>query len=123
MNDYKLLETSYEYPLVVCATSYINPLSSVLDIQEELIKSNFEGYVLVDRLLSNGFAKNRYIKIYFDGKKFDLKNAQIENTISDQLANVLYLFYSRNSDLIRRSNILPEAQKYLLIENLLSKNI
>lgn len=58
--------------LVVCSTSYENPLHELVTIAQELALLNYCGDVIFDLLCVNGISKNRFISIKFDPiKGFD----------------------------------------------------
>lgn len=116
MKEYELIQTTDEYPFVIVSTSYANPLPHVFEIKDILLDSNFKGFILVDLLLSNGFNENRFLKVYFDGTNFDIFNSKIESHVSSRLLNDLYSFYIRKPELIENNNILPKAQKHLLLK-------
>ncbi|WP_455548614.1 type II toxin-antitoxin system RnlB family antitoxin [Dryocola clanedunensis] len=59
-----------EYPVIVVATSYSNPLSCLKSIEECLMHEAFTGNVLFDLLCSNGMEPNRFAKLFFDGRSF-----------------------------------------------------
>lgn len=111
----------FEYVLV--GHSFVHPISYLQEVEIFLRINEFEGYILLDGLLSNGFSNNRFVKVFFDGKRFDMMNIDLVNHVSDELNNYLYSYYRDNKSLIENSNIIPNAQKYLLVNGLLIKEI
>lgn len=121
MKEYKLIETANEYPFVVVSTSYANPIPYIFEIKDILVHADYKGFILIDLLLSNGFTDNRFLEVFFDGQTFDILNTRILEKISSKMLDDLYCFYSNNPELIENNNILPEAQKYLLLNKILVK--
>lgn len=97
---------------LVLSTSYINPLSNLDMVEEELKNKKYNGKVFFDLLLSNGKNKNRFIKaIYSSGFN---KNDFLEvETIPLKLLELSKSFYENNLNLIENS-ILTKSQKFLL---------
>ena len=52
-----------------------------------------------------------------------MMNIDLVNHVSDGLNNYLYSYYRDNKNLIENSSIIPNAQKYLLVNGLLIKEI
>ncbi|KAJ83462.1 hypothetical protein P791_2314 [Enterococcus faecalis NY9] len=52
-----------------------------------------------------------------------MMNIDLVNHVSDELNNYLYSYYRDNKSLIENSSIIPNAQKYLLVNGLLIKEI
>ena len=70
MNNYKIITFQSDERKLVLSTSYVSPLSSVFIISSELANESYQGEVLFDLLLSNGFSPNRFLSMQFDGTKF-----------------------------------------------------
>lgn len=113
-----------ENSMVVLGTSYHHPITSMFEHEQALRDAVFVGHVLIDGLLSTGFASNRFLKLYFDGQHFDyMKDAEIvdvENVSKDQL-NTIYNWFKDNGEVVDNNAILPDAQRYLLKKGLLLK--
>ena len=123
MRNYNFLKTSLDFEYVLVEHSFVHPISYLQEVETILRTNEFEGYILLDGLLSNGFSDNRFAKVFFDGKRFDMMNIDLVNHVSDELNNYLYSYYRDNKSLIENSNIIPNAQKYLLVNGLLIKEI
>ncbi|MGC3748574.1 type II toxin-antitoxin system RnlB family antitoxin [Enterococcus faecalis] len=123
MRNYNFLKTSMDFEYVLVGHSFVHPISYLQEVEAFLRTNEFEGYILLDGLLSNGFSDNRFAKVFFDGKRFDMMNIDLVNHVSDEVNNYLYSYYKDNKSLIENSSIIPNAQKYLLVNGLLIKEI
>lgn len=122
MRDYQLLKTTEEFEYVLIGLSYVHPISFVQEVEELLAVKGYEGYVLLDGLLSNGFSDNRFAKIYFNGISFDMGDVQLVDYVSDELNNSIYKYFKNNVTLTNGNNILPDSQIYLLKKGILIKD-
>ena len=68
MKAYDIIEFKSDYNYVVLATSYINPIDELENIEEELKAKEYSGKVLFDLLLCNGMNSSRFVEIKFNGK-------------------------------------------------------
>lgn len=59
--------------IVVHNIDYKNLISKINDISESLTSISHRGLVVFDNLTSNGFSKNRFISLEFDGFSFNRK--------------------------------------------------
>ena len=121
MKNYNFLKTSLDFKYVLVGHSFVHPISYLQEVETLLRTSEFKGYILLDGLLSNGFSDNRFAKVFFNGDRFDMMNIDLVNHVSDGLNNYLYSYYRDNKSLIENSSIIPNAQKYLLVNGLLIK--
>ncbi|MFY2158493.1 type II toxin-antitoxin system RnlB family antitoxin [Cytobacillus firmus] len=103
---------------VVVSTSYVSPLGNIMKISKQLANSNYQGEVLFDLLLSNGFAPNRFLTMTFDGKKLHVNTRKIITDISDEVLAELYGFYNEHPQWIDQSSLL-DVHKDILKKNLL----
>ncbi|MDF9417545.1 hypothetical protein RI02_03025 [Bacillus altitudinis] len=103
---------------VVLATSYVSPLGNIMKIAKELSQDYYNGEVLFDLLLSNGFANNRFLIMQFDGKKFILNSKRIVKDIPDGILKEIYNRYNDNPQWIDQSSLL-DVHKEVLRQNFL----
>ena len=120
--EYFVIEESYltDFEYIVIATSYKSPLHQIPLIEKCLRKIGYEGRVLFDLTLCNGYAANRFIDAYFDSEKFlkhTFKDAEVSN---ESLLNEIYNFHKDNPKYVKNSS-LPDAQKDVLLKGLLIK--
>lgn len=101
-----------EYPFVIFSTSYVSPIETIMDIEQDL-EALFKGKVLFDLLLSNGVSSNRYLEANFDGKQFDYSSFRSINEIDTEIKKESCEFYRKNKGLLENS-ILPNAYQYLI---------
>ncbi|EOY6909926.1 MULTISPECIES: type II toxin-antitoxin system RnlB family antitoxin [Proteus] len=94
--------------LVVCSTSYENPLHELTTIAQELVLLNFCGDVIFDLLCVNGISRNRFISIKFDPLKgFDRKSKKAFK--SHSLENEQNHFYSTKRNYLYNSVLAKET--------------
>lgn len=113
MKEYELLSVDKKYQYIVLATSYVNPIDVLYEIEEDLENKAYRGLVIFDLLLCNGLAKNRYIEVYFNGENFEISRYSNIPDIDIEVKKMIYSFYLHNPNMIENSN-LPKAQQYLL---------
>lgn len=118
MREFDIINFKTEYEYTVLATSYVNPLDKLYDIEEMFRNINFCGKVLFDLLFCNGFSYNRFLEIYFNGGMFDRNSIRIISSPSSETQNKIYRYYEKNVDYLEDS-VLPGAQKYLIKNGLL----
>jgi hypothetical protein len=103
--------------VMIFCTTYINPISYLPTIEQDLNKLDFTGAVFFDLLLSNGYSFNRFAETLIYGGKIDRKSIRIID--SSELENIILLkannFYKSHAYLVERNNILMEEEKYYLI--------
>ena len=116
-----MIKTSSEFPYVIVGTSYLHPISDIYEFVSELSNRNYKGDILIDSLLSTGFSSNRYLKIFFDGNKFNENDVDLVSRVSKEIDNEIYGYFYENPDIVQANEILPDAQKYLLTKGKLIK--
>lgn len=109
-------------PFVVVATSYINPLGSIVEVQNDSTLVGFEGDILFDNLLSSGFSSNRFISIGFKDGRFDYSSVKIVDDVEKDILGLIYDFFYNNPTCVDKS-ILPSPQKHILNNNLIAKEL
>jgi hypothetical protein len=68
----------------VFATSHVNPLEALEDVERELADRKVKGKVVFDLLLTNGHKLNRYFVGVFDGQHFrDSKFSPVQAEYAD----------------------------------------
>lgn len=107
---------------VVLGTSYVHPISEIFVHEAELAKAGFVGDVLIDGLLANGFADNRFAKMYFDGEHFDYFNSvEVIKDVNQDVLNAVYAWFMEHENVVDANAVLPNAQRYLLKKGKLIK--
>lgn len=122
MNSYELIAFQSDERRLVLSTSYASPLSSVFIISNELAKENYQGEVLFDLLLSNGFTPNRFLSMQFDGTKLLPQTTKKVEEIPEKLLKEIYDFYYEHAEYVEQSS-LPDVQKHLLKNNKIANNL
>ena len=99
---------------IILSTSYINPLSDLNLIENELKQKNYKGEVIFDLLLTNGKSENRFLEAKYN-YGFDQSSFIILENTYPWLLKLSKNFYESNLNLIDNS-ILTTLQKFLLIK-------
>ncbi|WP_130860432.1 type II toxin-antitoxin system RnlB family antitoxin [Gracilibacillus phocaeensis] len=122
MKCYDIVNFPSDNQLVVVSTSYISPLSKLFLIANELKSSQYKGELVFDLLLSNGFASNRFLKMEFDGQQVITQSVEVLPDVSENLLKDIYKHFYEHPEYLENC-ILPDAQKYLIRNNLINDNL
>lgn len=112
MKNYSLVEidgSSYKY--LVIATSYINPVSILEDIENDI--GTASGNVLFDLTLINGTNSNRYLSAMISNGVFLRRSFIKIANIDKNIRLISNNFFMKNSEIVDRGTI-PDSLKYLL---------
>jgi len=121
MKYYKIKKINLtSYKCIIFSVGYISPTEELINISKDLKKKNIKGKIIFDLLLSKGNLKNRYIELFFDGKKFDYNSLnKIDiNKCEKKIINISNDFYQKKYNLIESSQILTKSIKLFLKNNL-----
>lgn len=123
MKNFEILSTTnQEMPFIVVATSYINPMGCLPEMANESILEEYEGVILFDNLLSNGFSSNRFLSLDFKNGRFDYSSAKIVSTVEKEILVLVYNFFHEHPEFVEVS-CLPSPHRHILKHNLLSENL
>jgi hypothetical protein len=102
---------------VVFANSYVNPVSFMPYIEEQLASMNFSGEVIFDLLLSNGYSFNRILATNAVEGKVDRKAFKIVDlsSLGKVVAQKIEAFYKSNDVLVQSNFILSDEEKEFLL--------
>lgn len=89
--------------VMITAFADYNPLQQLNCISSELEKIQFKGPVVFDLLCTNGESNNRFVKLFFDGLKFDRKSFIVVSDIGKKLKDEQDVFFRRHPDLLAES--------------------
>ena len=115
MKAYDIIEFKNDYKYVVLATSYINPIDELENIEEELKAKEYSGKVLFDLLLCNGMNSSRFVEIKFDGECFDLSSSTIIKNPNKSIKEGIHQ-YLKDKPVLLENSVLPKAQCYIIAE-------
>ncbi|EIM62924.1 type II toxin-antitoxin system RnlB family antitoxin [Desulfobacter postgatei] len=101
------------YSYIVLSTSYMSPIEWVEELEACLMKEEYVGNILLDLLLSNGYDRDRFYEIFFDGKKLNFQTLLNVTKVSEELKQVSGEYYSRNSEILDNS-VLTKPQRFLI---------
>ncbi len=101
----------------VVATSYVNPVDNIENVENKLAELGFTGEIYFDMLLCNGLS-NRYTTMLFDGKEFDLMSDKTVDDIPLKLKEEIYKFYMGNFELFELG-VVPKVHQFLLKEGVI----
>ncbi|WYP27182.1 type II toxin-antitoxin system RnlB family antitoxin [Alkalihalobacillus sp. FSL W8-0930] len=118
MKLYNVLDLKSDQRKIIVATSYVSPLSNIIEVENELKKSYYKGEILFDLLLSNGFAQNRFLKAVFDGEKISLNTLEISPKLCGSILDEIYTYFYENPKFINQSS-LSEPQKQIILKKVL----
>ena len=118
MKRYHILDLKSDSCKVVVATSYVSPLSQVYAIALELKSIGYQGDVIFDLVLSNGFSSNRFLKTDFDGEQLNIGKIEVLPKLKSNILDELYVFFYEHPQYVKASS-LPEPQKYVLLNKVL----
>jgi hypothetical protein len=102
---------------IVFANSYVNPVSFMPYIEEQLASLNFSGDVIFDLLLSNGHASNRIVASSMADGRIDRKAFKVVDlsSLGKAVLEKIKAFYKSNGDLVQSNFILSDEEKEVLL--------
>jgi hypothetical protein len=105
--------------VVIFCTTYINPISYLPIIEEDLSKINFSGKIIFDLLLSNGYNSNRFVEADVCEAKVNRRSMKVidSSTLDEFLLEKTYDFYKSHPYLVESNSILLDEEKYYLIHS------
>lgn len=106
----KLEKSVYDY--LVIATTYISPISTLNDVQNEL--QGITGSLIFDLTLINGTNSNRYISAAIRNGIVDRCSFGIVKNIEKNIKYKSMDFFCHNTELVENGTI-PKALKILLL--------
>lgn len=105
--DYKIIKAN-DGSAIVIGTCYRNPLSNIGFIQYDLNKMGYTGNVIIDTLMSNGYAMNRFIQMRCNNGELKYLDAKIIPEVDipmDKIA-LIYATIQDNPEWIEASSLL-----------------
>ena len=104
---------------IVTAISYENPLSSLSEIEQELVcllGKKVDGEVIFDLVCSNGLEWNRFLSLQLKNGSFDYNSASVLNNteLPSQLMDEQVSFLSKNPDYLKNSVLTPDEIQQLV---------
>ncbi|MEH2449699.1 MAG: type II toxin-antitoxin system RnlB family antitoxin [Nostoc sp.] len=111
------IERISENVVIIFCTTYINPISYLPIIEQELSKINFNGKIIFDLLLSNGYSSNRFVKADVHEFKVNRRSMSVvdSSSLDDSLITKIHEFYKSHPYIVERNHILFDEEKYYLI--------
>ena len=100
--------------VVVFSTAYINPIAYLSKIEEDLRDIKFDGQVIFDLLLSNGYSSNRFVQATVKDSQINKSSIKILKTVDSLLLKKSHDFYSKNRKFVENSILGEQEQKELL---------
>lgn len=88
---------------LITANADFNPLHQLKKLAAELKAYGFKGHVLFDLLAINGQAHNRFVKILFDGHKFDRTSLAIEVNVNQHIRDEQDSVFKRDKEFLKAS--------------------
>jgi hypothetical protein len=112
--DFYRIEFVAEDFIVIFCTTYVNPISYLRSIETELKNRSFNGKVIFDLLLSNGYTSNRFIQAKVVNHKIDKNSMKVVNSVSDFILEKSREFYIKNKNFVEDSSLIDEEKRRLL---------
>jgi hypothetical protein len=111
------IERISDQVVVIFCTTYINPISYLPAIEEDLSKINFSGKIIFDLLLSNGYSSNRFIEAEVCEARVNRRSMRVidSSNLDEFIIGRTYDFYKSHSYLVEMNSILLDEEKYHLI--------
>jgi hypothetical protein len=102
--------------VIVFSTTYVNPISYLPKIEEDLRNNIFTGKVIFDLLLSNGYSSNRFIEVNINNSKIDRSSMKVieSYTIEKDFLDKTHEFYRSHPHLLENNFILLDEEKNLI---------
>jgi Antitoxin to bacterial toxin RNase LS or RnlA len=103
--------------VVVFSTSYINPISYLPTIEEDLGKMDSSGKIIFDLLLSNGHSFNRFVEVAICNGKVDRRSMKVidSSSLDKSIISFTDNFYKSHPSLVESNHILLDEEKHDLI--------
>lgn len=113
---YQVERISDQVVIIFC-TTYINPISYLPVIEEDLSKIYFNGKVIFDLLLSNGHSPNRFVEADVNEGKVNRCSMAVakSSSLDEFFITKTQEFYKSHPYLIEGNSILLDEEKYHLI--------
>ena len=107
------------HTVIVFSMTYINPISYLPNIEEDLGKMNFSGKLIFDLLLSNGNSSNRFVEVTVNKAKIERRSMKVieHSSLEPYLIKKSREFYMSHQFIVDSSNILLDEEKFNLIYN------
>jgi Antitoxin to bacterial toxin RNase LS or RnlA len=103
--------------VVVFSTTYVNPISYLPTIEEDLCEMDSSGKIIFDLLLSNGHSFNRFVEGAVCKGKVDRRSMKVVD--SSSLDNIIISktddFYKAHPLLVESNHILLDEEKHNLM--------
>ena len=113
MKNFELIKlNSSEYNYLVIATTYISPISTLTDVQNEL--TDISGKIIFDLTLINGISSNRYVSASFENGTINRRSFDAVKGITPDVEHISLAFFAQHADLVKNGTI-PSALKSLLV--------
>ncbi len=112
-----LIEKVSDTAAIVFANSYVNPMSFLPYIEEQLVSMSFSGEVVFDLLLCNGYSFNRILTSEAVEGKVDRKAFKIidHSSLGEVVLERIEAFYKSNKQLVEGNFILLDEEKEALL--------
>jgi hypothetical protein len=115
--DFYRIEPLSDKFVVIFCTTYVNPISYLPSIENDLKKALFNGKVIFDLLLANGYTSNRFIQASVVDNKIDKGSMKVINRVSNLVLEKSREFYKNNRSFIEDSSLTDKEQQELLMVN------
>lgn len=105
-----LFTQEYSYISFSLTSERLDDYYQQLEIELENLQA--QGNILLDLIVSNGIKYNRFVSLYFDGRKLNLDSYKNITDVTSTIENISNKFYSSHLNVIEDS-VLTKPQKFL----------
>jgi hypothetical protein len=113
---YQIERISNQVVMVFC-TTHVNPISYLPAIEKDLCEINFDGKIIFDLLLSNGYSSNRFVEADMCEAKVNRKTMKVvsQSSLDSPIIGKTCEFYKSHAYLVESNYILMDEEKYYLL--------
>jgi len=115
MKRYEISVSNKENKCIIFSTTYISPLDFIKDIENELRSMvDYSIEVVFDFLLSSGNGRDRFGRIVYDGKGFDMTSFEFITIPKKNTLREFSINYYKDKDENLENSILTSVQKKMI---------
>lgn len=112
MKNFEIIKlNNSEYDYLIIATTYVSPISTLSDVQNELADKS--GRIIFDLTLINGTSSSRYISATFENRIVNRRSFAIVKAIEPDVEHISLNFFAHHAEVVENGTI-PNALKSLL---------
>lgn len=119
MKRYEINVFNEENKYIIFSTTYVSPLDFIKEIEIELRSMvNYRIEVIFDFLLSSGNGSERFGRMIYDGKEFDMTSFEFINIPKRNRLREFSINYYKDKEENLDNSILTSIQKKMIIKGI-----